>query len=244
MAFVDSDRRLIKDGFSKVLKCAGDTTAVEELLEQLIDLVQELVDKPQEEGLSPIPYCEDGSITGFVAYIIDEETDVVTPIYFDSNFQVTDIAPTGEPCAAKPDIEFKWFIEEKCLPDGSKVKQVLCIPYLDLEEQPSSTFWIVDGVKVDVDPGVSECVEECEPSVSEAFGDNFVSLNEAHNFSITKPACCEVLITTSVGSIRLIEGVTSYSTSEFKCTITIDNVEVISGDCNTSDVHIISNKVK
>jgi hypothetical protein len=81
------------------------------------------------------------------------------------------------------------------------------------------------------------------PSISEGFGDDLSTLLEGNNFSITKPACCKIKITTSIGSFHMMKGVQFYNTSDFLIPITISNVEIVDGDCALDAIHIISNKL-
>jgi hypothetical protein len=88
----------------------------------------------------------------------------------------------------------------------------------------------------DIDP-------TCSPLICEAYGNDLSTLCAGHNFSITKPSCCSIKVTTSAGSFTLVNGIQYYSTSDFSCPITISKVEVVSGNCALSSVHIISNKL-
>lgn len=144
--------------------CKSDPE-VEDLLQQILDVLTEISNKPEIEGLDPIPFCEDGEITGYIAYYLDEETSAITQLFFDATGAPSTVAPTGEACAVKPDVEFKWFEKERCLADGTKVTEVLCLVFEDTEEVNQSTFWIVNGVKLETDPGVVDCVE-CEEKTS------------------------------------------------------------------------------
>ena len=88
------------------------------------------------------------------------------------------------------------------------------------------------------------CNEICNPIISDAFADDLSTLSEGNSISITKPSCCELLVTTSIGSFRVIKGIQSYSTDTFNCPIIVNNITILSGNCTLSDVHIISNKIK
>jgi hypothetical protein len=81
------------------------------------------------------------------------------------------------------------------------------------------------------------------PAITEAFGNNLSTLTEGHNFAITKPACCKIKVTTSIGAFHVLDGIQFYSTSDFHNTVTIDSVEIVSGNCTLDNVHIISNKL-
>lgn len=88
----------------------------------------------------------------------------------------------------------------------------------------------------DIDPA-------CNPSITEAFGDDLSTLAAGHNFSITKPSCCKIKVTTSVGSFHVLDNIQFYNTSDFGCPVTISAIEVVSGNCTLDKVHIISNKL-
>lgn len=81
------------------------------------------------------------------------------------------------------------------------------------------------------------------PAITEAFGNNLGTLSEGHNFSVTKPACCKIKVTTSIGSFHVLDGIQFYSSSDFQNTVTITGVEIVSGNCTLDKVHIISNKL-
>jgi len=87
----------------------------------------------------------------------------------------------------------------------------------------------------------ANCVSLCAPTVSDAFADDISTLLPATNFIITKPEYCRVLVTTSVGSFTLREKETYYATTDFNCPVTITDVQIVSGSCTLSDIHIISN---
>lgn len=139
------------------LDCNSTSSVLEEILEQL---------KLQTEDVEPILYCDDEcNVTGAVSFYRPEDSEAVTPIYFDANLQTTTTTPTGKPCqtaCSKDDYEFKFFENEKCLADGTKITEVLCITFINGEEATTETFWIVDGVKTTTEPtGIVDCIE-CE----------------------------------------------------------------------------------
>jgi hypothetical protein len=86
-------------------------------------------------------------------------------------------------------------------------------------------------------------VETCLPSISEAYGNDLSTLLPSHNFSIQKPDCCVVKVTTNVGVFSVQKGVGFYNTSDFKCPISITGVEILSGSCTLDKVYIIGNKL-
>jgi hypothetical protein len=89
----------------------------------------------------------------------------------------------------------------------------------------------------DIDP-------QCSPLICEAFGNDLSTLCAGHNFSITKPSCCKIKVTTDIGSFTLVGGIQHYSTSDFQCPVTITAIEILGGGCTLDQIHIISNKLK
>ncbi len=82
----------------------------------------------------------------------------------------------------------------------------------------------------------------CDSNISFANGSDLSTLNESNSFLITKPTCCEITIESSIGTFILRDGISSYSTTEFNCLVTIDNITISSGSCTLSDIHIIGNR--
>jgi len=85
---------------------------------------------------------------------------------------------------------------------------------------------------------------DCQPSISEAFGDDISVLESGNNFLITKPSCCKVLVETSVGSFHIKSGVQSYASSDFQCQVDILGVTIVEGNCSLNQIQIITNKIK
>lgn len=81
----------------------------------------------------------------------------------------------------------------------------------------------------------------CLPTISDAFADDLSTLLPGTSFTITKPDCCKIQVVTSVGTITLREKETYYSTTDFKCPITVTGITIVSGTCSLADIHIISN---
>jgi hypothetical protein len=76
----------------------------------------------------------------------------------------------------------------------------------------------------------------CLPTISSAFGNDLTSLSPGNSVSIQKDACCVVKVTTSAGSFIVRKGMTAYSTTDFNCPVTVDAVEIVSGNCTAADV--------
>ena len=130
---------------------------------EIKELLKELVPPEQQESLTPLMYCdEECNVTGGISFIRDENTpNSVIQIYFDSHLNITTKAPTGTLCSAgcTKDYEFKFFETEKCLTDGTKIKEILCLSFIDGIEETSSIFWVVEGVKIKTNPGTINCID-------------------------------------------------------------------------------------
>lgn len=132
---------------------------------QLKCLIASAEDQPQIEGLSPIPYCLDGAVTGFVAYILDEETNTPTPLYFDASGAPTGTVPEGEPCATKPDYEYKTRgpICRKDEDTGEEYQVEYCDIFIDGTLNSTVEFWYYpDGSVSNTAPAVTlvSCTDE------------------------------------------------------------------------------------
>jgi len=126
----------------------------------------------------------------------------------------------------------KWYVWDKTGDGDPNLVSILWLDENDVVVNSPDPI-LIDNVN---------CVN-CNPLISDAFGDDISMLTPMHSFVVTKPHCCEVLITTTIGQFKLIEGETMYSSSDFKCSFNITDIEIINGTCGLSDVHIISNKL-
>lgn len=211
----------------------GDQTV---LLEAILEAIQ---DQPQKEIIE-IPFCEDGLVTGYVIKVYDEESETFTEVFLDNTAQVTTVRPSGSVCSAPEDIEFKFFETEKCLADGSKIKEVLCQIYEDKTLDTESTFWIVNGSSTNINPGVVDCIEPCNPLV-ESFQGNNPTLSEFNNITAIVPSCCEVTITTSAGTITIPAQNSRFTFNQsYDCLV---SNYMLSGDC-IDDITTILQKSK
>ena len=108
---------------------------------------------------------------------------------------------------------------------------------VDLDGAPYTL--IGDAVKCDT----IKC--ETVPLLVSYFGDVLpVDLEgELFNtFSIVKPDCCELIVTTNVGTFTMTAAMTGFSPCDFPCAI-IESIE-LSGDCDLSQVNIILQRTK
>ena len=125
----------------------------------------------------------------------------------------------------------KWYVWDKT---GDVTPNLVSILWLDQNDVPVAA---PDPLLINN----ANCTSLCTPTISDAFADDISTLLPATNFIITKPECCRVLVTTSVGGFTLREKETYYATTDFNCPVTITDVQIVSGSCMLSDIHIISN---
>lgn len=124
----------------------------------------------------------------------------------------------------------KWYVWDKT---GDGLPNLVTILWLDE----------TDAVVAAPDPLLINNVncKVCLPTISDAFADDLSTLLPGTSFTITKPDCCKIQIVTSAGTITLREKETYYSTTDFKCPITVTGITIVSGTCSLADIHIISN---
>lgn len=124
----------------------------------------------------------------------------------------------------------KWYVWDKT---GDGLPNLVTVLWIDE----------TDTVMAAPDPLLINNVncKVCLPTISDAFADDLSTLLPGTSFTITKPDCCRIQVVTSVGTITLREKETYYSTTDFKCPITITGITIVSGTCSLADIHIISN---
>jgi hypothetical protein len=143
-------------------------------------------------------------------------------------------------CVDNGDDSFStWLTRERIIWDNINSVVVSRVP----EFSEDGVVWITTA-PADFVYGACVDPQQINCEISESFADDLATLKPGNNFSITKPSCCVVKVTTNIGSFTLIEGIQHYSTSDFTCVVTIDSVEVVSGSCDLSQIHIISNKIQ
>lgn len=150
-------KQLLRNINTKLCELEGtDTTGI---ISKLEEILQELKDTPQLESLSPVSICDSTGIIGFQAFVLDEETGIVTTLYYNPDGTPSIIPIVGEVCGVAIDYEFKFFEELKCTKTET-VKEVLCIVYENGIEVSTETFWIVNGTKVTIEPiGIIPCID-------------------------------------------------------------------------------------
>lgn len=147
-------------------------------------------------------------------------------------------------CGVTAAVYQQWYIREKIIWDSIACLEVSKI----VEYSDDAVNWYTTPPANGI---LGECPEEhpvndsaCCPSISEAFADDLSTLLSSHNYVITKPQCCKIKVTTSIGSFHVLENVQSYTTSDFNCLVDITSVEIVSGSCTLDKIQIIGNKLK
>ena len=102
-----------------------------------------------------------------------------------------------------------------------------------------TTYTVID--EADVHLGACEA-PECDSTISSAFADDLTELLPGTSISIQKPDCCMIKVNTNVGSFIVASKVSGYSTSDFKCEVTVTDVEILKGSCTLSDVIVTTQK--
>lgn len=78
---------------------AGNITVENTLVVNKLDEVLTAINaQPQIEGLSPLPLCENGVITGYIAFSVNEVTGARTEYYWNTNLAITLVRPNGTLC--------------------------------------------------------------------------------------------------------------------------------------------------
>ena len=112
-----------------------------------------------------------------------------------------------------------------------------------------NTMWlneldiIVPAPDITLIDNINCTVEVCNSMITWSYGDNLGTLLDSHNFTITKPSCCDFILNTSIGDIPIIGNFTFLTTETFKCVFTINNITNIN-NCDLSKVIIIGNKLQ
>ena len=112
-----------------------------------------------------------------------------------------------------------------------------------------STMWLDELDNVVLAPSTllidnANCaVASCNPLITWSYGNNLSTLLESHNFTVTKPSCCDFILNTSIGDIPVIGDFSFITTETFKCTFTINSITNL-GSCDLSKVVIIGNKLQ
>jgi hypothetical protein len=143
-------------------------------------------------------------------------------------------------CVDNAGVKTPWLTRERIVWDSITYSEITRVT----EYSADGITWSTTAPTGTISLGSCEVASVFSPLISEAYGNDLSTLLVGHNFSITKPACCKVKVTTSIGSFTLVSGIQHYSTSDFESTVSIISVEIVEGTCSLSDVHLISNKIK
>ena len=84
------------------------------------------------------------------------------------------------------------------------------------------------------DSGI-KCKPDCVPYIGDSYGEASPTFSPFTSFTIIKPACCDLIVTTSAGTFTLRKGETNFTSSIFACELTSIS---IAGDC-VDKTHII-----
>jgi hypothetical protein len=217
-----------------------DLQDIEGILRSIKDVLCDIADSPQEESLEPILYCDDDcNITGAVAFIRDEETTEVIPVYFDANLAPSATSPDGSPCGPKCGLDYE--IIENCYEDADniKYKQLIAFTFKQGQKEQTDICWILpDGSVVETQPdGITPCDVDCNPAIADVTVQEggFIPFTQG-SVSTLKP-CCTVEVETNVGTFFLRQGMQNKSIGPFECPVEIQSVNV-TGDCLPSEVFI------
>jgi hypothetical protein len=158
------------------------------------------------------------------------------PICVEVTPQVGDLCNGGTPA-----IKEQWYVREKITWDS-----------INCTETNKVIEYSSDGINWSTTAPASYTLGQCplpvveevkQPEICEAFGDDLSTLCAGHNFSITKPSCCKIKVTTDIGSFHVLDNIQFYNTSDFKCLVTVISVDIVSGNCTLDSIHIISNRL-
>jgi hypothetical protein len=183
-------------------------------------------------GTIKVGSCVDAPITS-----TDYEYIVTTPVDICAKYHGGDNATN---CSVDGYIYENWLVREVIKWDsitGLEISRAV-------EYSKDGVIWVATAPE---NYFLGECPEVmpvdeipvCE--ISEAFGNDLSTLKSGKSFSITKPSCCKIKITTDIGSFHVLDGIQHYSSSDFTCPFNITNVEIVGGTCTLDKVHIISN---
>jgi hypothetical protein len=189
----------------------------------------------------------DGGVTvvsGWEVFNISETGVVTSTLYLNG----VDVSATYQvvPCGIKAKYDYE--IEKVCV-DGRQWTKTYVYDPSSVNPTLVSILWLDHTDTPTTAPDIAlinnaNCIPACIPVISEAYGIDISTLQPSHNFSIQKPDCCVVRVTTSAGTFTVQKGVGFYNTSDFYCLITITAVEILSGTCELDKIYIIGNKLK
>ena len=212
--------------------------------DKLCDLLEILGNPSSTTTIDPEIVCisNDGGVTTTIGIAVFDTSvnPPITTLYLNG---VEAVGYTMIPCNQA--MKYDYEKEDVCV-DGQSYKKIYVLDKTgDGTPNLIGILWLdeTDAVVAAPDPTLinnANC-KVCLPTISDAFADDLSTLLPGTSFVITKPDCCKVLVATSAGSFTLREKETQYSTTDFKCPITITGITIVSGTCSLADIHIISN---
>lgn len=124
---------------------------------------------------------------------------------------------------------------------GGKV--LIVVDFSNGAQNPIVSYWdLAFGAPWSGDPTTLEmcpdAVNDCTPTITSAFGDSLTGLLPGTTISVQKSDCCVVQINTSAGNFIIAKHITGWSTADWNCPVTVTSAQIISGNCDLSDVII------
>ena len=212
--------------------------------DKLCDLLEILGNPSSTTTIDPEIVCisNDGGVTTTIGIAVFDTSvnPPITTLYLNG---VEAVGYTMIPCNQA--MKYDYEKEDVCV-DGQSYKKIYVLDKTgDGLPNLVTVLWLdeTDAVVAAPDPTLinnANC-KVCLPTISDAFADDLSTLLPGTSFVITKPDCCKILVSTSAGTFTLREKETYYATTDFKCTITITGITIVSGTCSLADIHIISN---
>jgi len=179
-------------------------------------------------------------LSGLVVYDVSVNPPIAS-IYL-NNIDVTGIYEIV-PC--KDNVKYDYELVDICV-DGVKWTKILIF---DVTVSPIlvNTIWL-DNLNVVVSAPDSALIDNinctgCSTGISWSYGNDLSNLVASHSYSITKPACCNLILNTSIGELPMIGDFIFMSTETFNCTFTINSITSLN-NCDLTKVVIIGNKIK
>ena len=204
------------------------------------------------ESLDLTRFCDvNGNLVGFGAIIKDEDAiGGIRKLFYDLTFAEVVALPIGSSVCNQKDIETITTCFRLKTNYATRYNR---IDFWDTSVSPkiiTDTVWqnAITGALIPIP--LSTLIEPCSneslpsPAIGFAYGNNLSGLIAAHTFNIIKDSCCEVLVTTSIGTFLVPKGVSSWNTSDFDVPFTIDSVVVNAGLCTASEILITANKLR
>jgi hypothetical protein len=183
-------------------------------------------------------------VTGWEVFKIDALGNPTSTVYLGG----IDVTGTYQvvPCGVK--VKYDYERETICV-DGKSWTKVYVFDPSGATPTLVTILWLNENDSIVSAPLLSlinnvNCISPIIVNISDSFGDDLSTLLPSNSFSFTKPECCNVEVVTSIGTFRIIKGIKSYSTDKYDIPFTINSINILSGNCSLSSIHIIGNKTK